>query len=95
MKFFMVDGNGATKSYDLPDDFRMDELFCQINSIPEDVSDDEVHAKMAASNQSLFTKNGGLIRFADHANGTTTLSELGITGDTEYHLTESSERYNG
>lgn len=86
MKFFLVDENGGSRAFEFPEDFRMDELFCQLNNISEDVSDEEVHNKMARSDLSLTTKNGSHIRFCDHANGTTTLTQLGITGDTEYRL---------
>ena len=86
MKFFMVNDNGTTESYELPDDYRMDELYCKLNNIGDDVPDDEVHHRMAESKDCLTTKNGNFIRFADHANSTTTLSQLGINGNTEYRL---------
>lgn len=86
MKFYMVNQNGESKAFEFPEDYRMDELFCQITGIADDVSDEEVHTKMAESDLSLSTKNGSHIRFCDHANGTTTLSQLGISGDTEYRL---------
>lgn len=86
MKFFMVNDNGTTQAYEFPDDFRMDELFCELNHIGEDVSDDEVHRRMSESHDSLTTKNGNFIRFADHANSDTTLAQLGINENTEYRL---------
>ena len=84
MKFFLVNEAGTTTTLELPDDYRMDELYCQLNNIADDVSDAEVHQRMADSGAALTTKGGTFIRFADYANGTTKLTDLGINGDTEY-----------
>lgn len=97
MKFFMVNDNGTTQAYEFPEDYRMDELYCQLHNIGEDVPDDEVHRRMSESNDSLTTKSGDFIRFADHANSTTTLAQLGINENTEYRLDHnfSTEAVNG
>lgn len=92
MKFFMIDNNGLTQAYEFPDDYRMDELYCELNHIGEDVSDDEVHRHMTESNDALTTKNGNFIRFADHANSSTTLAQLGINENTEYRLEHNFDR---
>lgn len=86
MKFFMVDNAGKSMPCEVPDDYRMDELFCDINGIGEDVTGEEVHRLMAASDDAIGTNNGKQIRFADHANDTTTLASLGIKSDEKYSL---------
>jgi hypothetical protein len=85
MKFFLVDKEGRTNTLELPEDFRMDELYCQLNNIADDVPDATVHQRMANSDAALKTKSGAFIRFADYANGTTKLTDLGINSNAEYH----------
>ena len=90
MKFFMVDNAGNSTPCEVPDDYRMDELFCDINGIGEDVPDVEVHRLMAESDDALSSENGKYIRFADLANSSTTLSQLGINENARYQLTQNT-----
>jgi len=76
--------------YPLPADYRMDELFCTYNKIPEETADSVVHERMSMSSDALCTENGNYIRFADHANSITTLAELGINENEVYTYTSNT-----
>lgn len=73
--------------YTVPDDYRVDEFYCTYNKIPEETSDAVVHERMSKSPDALCTENGNYVRFADHANSTTTLMDVGINGNEAYTYT--------
>lgn len=89
MRLFIVDENNKSTAYEIPDDYHMDEFYCNLNNIGNDVSDEEVHRMMAASGDAITTKNGRFIRFSDYANSSTTLAQLGFDENTEYKLSHN------
>lgn len=84
MKMAIIGADGKRHVYAYPDDYHMDELYCHLNGIGTDVSDDDVHRMMAESNDAITTPNGRFIRFSDYANSYTTLAQLGIDENDDY-----------
>ena len=82
-------GSTTATSLQVPDDYRMDELFCSLKGIKSHVPHSEVQKMMAESGDELSTQNGNRISFRDYANTPTTLKELGIGGEKEYVHTEN------
>lgn len=88
------DRSNQERPLNVPDDFRMDELFCELNGIGEEVPDEEVHARMATSDDGLAEENGKCYRFSDYANSNYTLAQLGIGGESKTY-TQSGETTDG
>ena len=92
-----VEGERTT-NYEIPDDFYVDELFCQLNKLPPEVSDEKIQSEMTASKQGLTgDETGRTLRFCDYRVGETTLSEIGFTGAESYTYSDDviSDRRNG
>lgn len=86
MKVYLAKDGGDAKSFEFDDDYRIDELYCGLNNIGTDVSDDEVHSLMLDSDDYLLEKNGTAIRFSNYANSNVTLAQAGLKEGVEYRL---------
>lgn len=86
MNLFLSKEDGKVMPLTVDDDFRVDELYCALNNIGSDVSDDEVHSLMLDSDDYLLARNGTAIRFSDYANSDVTLAQAGFNEGTEYRL---------
>lgn len=82
---FAVDKNGKTLNFEVEDDFRMDELYANLNKIPESVSDEELHSMMSRTREGILgNSTGKSILFKDNANSSTTVRDVGINESEMY-----------
>ena len=74
---------------DIPDDYRLDELYADLYNVEESVSDEELCNQMKNSKSTLLGESSGkTIRFSDYANNTTLLSDLGINSSETFQLND-------
>ena len=77
----------SIRKWELPDDWRMYELFADLSLIPESASDEEITQKMSKSELCLVCESTGEhILFKDYADCFTTLVKAGIRSDKIYSL---------
>lgn len=89
MRLSIKNSNGEKAIYDIPQGYTMQDLYCELKNIGEEVSDEEVNRMMANSTETLTSQNGNYIRFCDYASSYTPLEELGLDENTEYHFDSS------
>lgn len=87
-----ISKNHKQQKFEIPDDYRADELFADLQGIPETVSQDEIARRMSNSSMGLVCKSTGeSISFKDYAHNSVTLAELGVTSDKIYDIVGSVE----
>ena len=87
-----ISKNNKQQKFEIPDDYRVDELFADLSGIPTTASQEEIASKMSNTSMGLVCgATGENISFRDYAHTPTTLSELGVTSDKIYDIISSVE----
>lgn len=87
-----ISKNNKQQKFEVPSDYRVDELFADLQGIPATASQDEIARRMSNSSMGLVCgSTGENISFKDYANNPVTLAELGVTSDKIYDIIGSVE----
>lgn len=87
-----ISKNNKQQKFEIPEDYRVDELFADLQGIPETASQDEIARRMSNSSMGLVCgSTGENISFKDYAHTSVTLAELGVTSDKIYDIIGSVE----
>ena len=87
-----ISKNNKQQKFEIPEDYRVDELFADLQGIPATASQEEIARRMSNSSMGLVCgSTGENISFKDYAHNSVTLAELGVTSDKIYDIIGSVE----